>query len=551
MGLKFLLHKHKRVAAVAIVATVFGVLGFMRFGVFNRTQGATRLPASTPPVAAEQSDLYKQHPGSVFLTLSSHFHTKGTMHTGDNDKQYITDVFGLIIQNAHEIAKSDYDEDNKWTYYAFLVAALTVPFHESQLMHFRSSLGKKCYWKTNAGLKLKQFRPAYWLFTEYLRDPQFPIVPDCGRLEADSAYTQILASYQLLDMGVMQLNFNYNQDHVISGGFFDLNATIKHGLGYLYDGFSQIRLTYSRYSCIKSGKFLNFSNLIRGTWAGKYNAGGVTKGKVCRFSSKSDPRDTNFLMNLKKVLCEDGDYYWKEKKKLCYDAKKKTASAFYRKGVSHYHKYLEGVEKEALDEIVENFFKNTNKREALKKVLEKGYNQVALDPEVIVEHKNPTHWLWSRAVNIRSAPDAKAHKCGKIDNPTRWLSVVILSEEEGDWYKIQLRDDSLFLDTKSKCPKDSEYYIWGKEINKRNPGPVIALGEVTSNILNVRVEKPSGRVIEVLSQGDKVGITQLEILKKSDAPWYRIAPHGGWVYGKYIKIIPDGEIDILGPNNSD
>ncbi len=298
-----------------------------------------------PQVNEARSKVYNRDHW-MYLTLSPSVKTYGFAHTGENDEEYFRALFGKILQEAHVQAFELYDAGNYEAYYSFLVLALAVPFHESGVRHFRSNtpqLAKRsrgCIDRANKGRLLFTKAGGKYLirnpevkhknFIEMFRGQEETILPDCSQFSEDEPVVQLLSSGFQEDMGLFQLNFTHHPIPFLDKDIFDLTKTIRYGLGFLYQGYKKLLFTYNKYSCLKEDNgHLDFYNLGRGLWGGRYNSGSFRKS--CRFRDGTGFwafNDYEFLKHYEKLIL---------------------------KKESSYHKYLSGVEKEALDDLIGKF----------------------------------------------------------------------------------------------------------------------------------------------------------------------------------------------------
>ena len=306
---------------------------------------------------------------NVWLTLAPEARTVGPQlayvkdKVTKNEQNYMRLIFGYILQKAHQLAFEDYystcenqeDVDNNgaecktpmnYTYFAFLVGALTVPYHESYLNHFRiNDSEKNCDSRSNT-LKNAQNRTVRSIFNEKYKDEEnsFEILPSCDYFFPDESTLQVVSSAKMFDLGIMQMNAFYHKDAINPHNYLNIYNFIDIGLNYYYNGdgnngFNYIRqkihARYKRCSFRTSpfsshkGSTPNFLyGLIRGSWH-RYNLGSPTAENVCTFSTNSG-KSKSFRRSLNAVI---------------------------KNNSSLYHTYLpEGSdERRALNEIVYNF----------------------------------------------------------------------------------------------------------------------------------------------------------------------------------------------------
>lgn len=134
----------------------------------------------------------------------------------------------------------------------------------------------------------------YRHFIKYLKSGETPFIADCDNVANDQVIRQIIRGADGTDIGPVQLSLRWHYDKYLAKKMYlSLKETFKYGLNFIHVGFkkayydadkvkgSRNKTKKSSYSClVSSDKSINYTNLVRGTWAGKYNQGQIKK--ACR-----------------------------------------------------------------------------------------------------------------------------------------------------------------------------------------------------------------------------------------------------------------------------
>jgi hypothetical protein len=219
--------------------------------------------------------------------------------------QYNDAVFRSLISSASEIG-SELAEVDTSIYVAWLVQALAVSTHESHWAHFRMlrPLGDRCQENLNSGVRHQEKSPRLGeLFQKYLR----PISGSCQDFRKDRPSLQLVASSDLESVGIFQIALRWHlAEYVDTGDFLNVERSIHYGLRYLYKGFSALVRNSDRFPCLSEHELESEAfrrALVRGTWAGHFNSGQVSK--ACRFTNAQSPwvkNDQNFVRSLNDLL---------------------------------------------------------------------------------------------------------------------------------------------------------------------------------------------------------------------------------------------------------
>lgn len=229
--------------------------------------------------------------------------------------QYATSLVALIIKEADAKAHKYLDAGDTKAYYAFLAMSLTVPLHEGLYIHFRNVDGNVCNATANsADLVKKTGGTNYKIFNEYFKNPNRPYFPNCEDMKATIGVNQMIRGSDGTDLSIMQVSIRWHFDDFLANKKYESVATtFNYGFSLLINGFDPVYRNIDDYKCLLDtgrllkNKKINYINLIRGIWAGKYNSGSIKK--TCRFADMNSPykaHDIGFAKNLDKILNFNG-----------------------------------------------------------------------------------------------------------------------------------------------------------------------------------------------------------------------------------------------------
>lgn len=266
--------------------------------------------------------------------------------------RYVSNVIRLILKEADNRAKKYLEAGDTEAYYTFLTLALTVPMHEGLYLQFRNIDENLCLEKVNSGERIKKLnKNTFQIFSRYLKSGDKPFIPDCETLSSEKSSTQIIRGGDGSDLTMMQLSMRWHVDDFLAlKKYENVQKTLQYGMEILINGFDTVYRNVDQYECLSKNNKINYINVIRGVWAGKYNSGSIKK--TCRFSNKNSPykmHDINFVHNLNKILNFN--------ETLNVDIVGKFA--------------INKQESDAISEIIMNLHNKTNNRVALPKLLER------------------------------------------------------------------------------------------------------------------------------------------------------------------------------------
>lgn len=521
-------------------------------------------------------------PGKAgYFALSPAFKFVGPLFSEEKGSEYVKEVFGLLVQAANYIASefSHPGYNDNFTYWAFLVAALVVPHHESKLMHARIATENlpgvpKCsadFNELGGAIGSASMRPV--LETIY-RQQSEPIFPNCSVVNKESQVEQVMLSkYNGCDMGCMQINAPTFREALMPEIYMNLNNTIRFGLFHLYSKFKDIHMNFQKYPCmvkeglpgIKDVRPSFLYNLIRGTWGGGYNIGNTLPGSVCRFTNPAHedyPYDEDFKKALDTLVLSDS---------------------------SIYHKYLpEGtLERQALDEIVYNFrsaFTRSVEREksaSVQTVAQTDYFSKYLDRD----NKNSVaanYYITIPTLVFRHGPtyDPK-YVCGKIHssglkskNPqpnvhveTEWQYNNYITGKNENWARVKISPFANGIEFTSKesfCygkKRGDLYYVDANLVSKvesKDLSNADLVGVVSRNPVNPNIREfysLDSSIIATVVAGSSLNIVEVATetirvrssdgsLKKRGVLWYKVLiPKGngkfGWISEQSFDFVSE------------
>lgn len=260
----------------------------------------------------------------MFYTINPTGHVAGPiyrdMDSAEEKSKYGTALVSLILKEANGKAKKYLEAGDTQAYYAFLALSLTVPLHEGLYVHFRNVDGDDvCRANANNGeLAQKGGETVYKIFNDTFKVPGNSYFPNCEDMNKKVGINQIIHGADGTDLSVMQVSIRWHFDDFLANKKYEnVQETISYGLQHLLNGFDPVYRNVGNYKCIYESpgfmrKFskkskINYINLIRGVWAGKYNSGTLTQ--TCRFADSNSPfknHDIGFAKNLDKIIKFDG-----------------------------------------------------------------------------------------------------------------------------------------------------------------------------------------------------------------------------------------------------
>ena len=275
---------------------------------------------------------------------------------GDVKSKYVSNLVRIILKEAHIKAEKYLEAGDTQAYYAYLTLALTVPLHEGLYIHFRSVDGDVCNIEANNAELIKSSGDVnYKIFNQYFKNPTRPYFPNCETMSGTSGIKQMIRGGDGTDLSIMQISIRWHFDDFLANKKYESVAkTLNYGFNHLLSGFDPVYRNIADYKCLIDPislikrKKINYINLVKGIWAGKYNSGSITQ--TCRFADPDSvfkKHDIGFSRNLDKILNFSNsispDYIGEIK--------------------------LEGDSAQAIKEIVSNLKNNKNMRTALSRVL--------------------------------------------------------------------------------------------------------------------------------------------------------------------------------------
>jgi hypothetical protein len=268
--------------------------------------------------------------------------------------KYGTSLVTLIIKEADAKARKYLEAGDTQAYYAFLALGLTVPLHEGLYVHFRNVDGDVCNVNANnSELVRKSGETNFKIFNQYFKNPARPYFPNCEAMNRTTGVNQMIRGGDGTDLSLMQVSIRWHFDDFLANKKYEsVSQTLNYGLSHLLSGFDPVYRNVADYPCISGTMFakkkINYLNLIRGIWAGKYNSGSIAQ--TCRFADPNSPykkNDIGFARNLEKILNFNG-----------------IISPDFIGSLR-----IDGNTAEAVREIIGNLKNNTNKHIALDNIL--------------------------------------------------------------------------------------------------------------------------------------------------------------------------------------
>lgn len=284
----------KIIESTLAIATVFMTMGSLQAE--ERIKRLDRMMYTINPTAKMSGPVYRD------------------MGTSEEKSKYGADLVTLILKEADIKARKYLDAGDTQAYYAFLALSLTVPLHEGLYVHFRNVDGDVCHVDANNGnLVKKGSSTTYKIFMDTFKAAGNSYFPDCEDMSKRVGVNQMIHGADGTDLSVMQVSVRWHfEDFLANKKYESVQQTVNYGLSHLLNGFDPVYRNVEEYKCIAETGFMkkkkvNYINLIRGIWAGKYNSG--TLKQTCRFADPASPykgHDIGFARNLDKILNFNG-----------------------------------------------------------------------------------------------------------------------------------------------------------------------------------------------------------------------------------------------------
>ena len=229
--------------------------------------------------------------------------------------KYASALISLILKEADGEAKKYLEAGDTQAYYAYLVLALTVPLHEGMYIHFRNVDGDVCNVNANNAELVKKSGPINLkIFNNYFKNPARIYFPNCEEMNVKTGVNQMIRGGDGTDLSIMQISIRWHFDDFLANRKYEeVSRTLNYGFTLLLNGFDPVYRNVADYKCILESdtffgkKKINYINLIKGIWAGKYNSGSIAR--TCRFTDPDSPyknHDIGFAKNLDKILNFNG-----------------------------------------------------------------------------------------------------------------------------------------------------------------------------------------------------------------------------------------------------
>lgn len=526
--------------------------------------------------------------------------------TEENKQKYVQNLFGYIVKIASDHYKktegylsSKYfgvgdfkfypyveGSDENYSFYAFIITALSIFQHESRITHFRKVPASYCSQKKNDLTYSKSKntymgRYSHQVQESTFRNPYKTLTPNCEDLSDQETVNQLITSSNHDDFGIGQLNIYYHPLVVSEDYAFNVYNNIDYAVDYMLEGFNRVRniIEYIKIENTHNGKFKHcdfwshpfsggrlldkpFYNLVRATWAGTYNHGAPSDAeKVCRFA-QSNNHDNGFKQSLDSIVINENSFY---------------------------HRYLpeNSIERKALDEIVFNFkniFKSGKQKETnlflnilANNSYRKAHPSIANHPEDSLESNyESSHFLITQNyANFRMIkPETDETKvCGQVQQiaSTQDTSLKVVGsytnyknkEFNGDtWYAVVFPKYAPFVSYNEDpdCLDESKnlYTEDGSKIFMIHSSLLIPIetkvkykGVLSKKITTMNIYKHhsyNSGIVDIIIQkrnnnNDHIEVEILNIIDRNNNPqWYYIKTstyNFGWIPAKYVEEVVD------------
>ncbi len=486
------------------ILSIFSVL-LIVFSIFYFVvRDSPRGPASDT-TSGEMSVLYDKF--TRFATLSPHVQIEEPVLKQNNDSEYLTEVFKILMDEADKTSERFAFKNSQFLKNIFRLATLSIPFHESSLIHFRQAEISMCDDTANSFKKIKNsmnensdLKSIYTGFINTLEAP-FPKCWELPKLLDSHQKTdlkQIFMSNDLSDMGMMQINFKAHPEFFLRGGIFHLDYTIRYTMEMIAKGLERLSQNAGQYKCLKNPETFH-TNLVRSVWASSYNGYGRSERAVCRYNYPDHlyySNDVMFQKNLKHIINSEN---------------------------SLYRKFLMPTQREQFIKLLSDLEKNSQSYIAsLKgyrsKVVKEIASQYALSTDEIFVLNGPK-------LNIRVGIGADKKKCGTLEmvsseDPLRFK--VLAKSSDDKWLKIKNEGFDEYLLPDQECVEKDFFWIWKNTTISLNSFKYGFGGIINGKVANIYDTKDGDTVIHKLSGGVKVTVINRVLLRDSGEKRYLI-----------------------------
>lgn len=416
-------------------------------------------------------------------------------------QKYTAAVYGALITSAHQWTlryKDDFFTNKgyaKDAYWAFLLAAISVPHHESNLVHFAKRLAKQCsdFRNTTEWMNPKHSHirdTKQWVLNkrgerqlkitesaeekkEILSDFYYvkngPVFPECKYLNHTDFVKQLLVSNA--DAGVMQINLDqhksmrepdallnvYRHIEYILKGWIDEFPTLykeRHSKYYVLseDGTGEIECSLESTPYLFRGGTQSSSilGLVQGLWGGKHNTGNTDVDSICRFQYGNDSRkrDEHFRFQTLYPILDLSELVQHHENNNGEIVKRRFISiydTYLVKGTPEYKSFME------IRNTIAAFHKTPGTKKALipeaQISLFNKYKEIIQDSGIAIETQNLTgpmkqgnYYLNGKELPLYFAPSEQ-----------RPLQCGIVQPEEGQYFLVNAKEDDI-IHTEVKLP---------------------------------------------------------------------------------------------------
>jgi hypothetical protein len=528
---------------------------------------ANQLAAPTAKGALFKRRLLPEAPSSIFVTLNEDTRLSGPIrHKDGDDRAYTGAVFQLITEEAVKLSSFFLKEGRPQPFWAFLVGALTVPYHESKLQHFRLPLREPfCVDRMNSGSVLSAKSPSLFeIFEKFMKSPPEPIAPDCVADEAREKRPQLIGSFDLLSNGIMQINFLAHPDYLSSLDFLDVRRTVRSGLTQYLTGYKTVLADVLKHPCLLSlspegQSVVDYRNLVRGAWAGPYNNGSASR--ACRFVALDDPRQTTIKLtdlDRKWAAANDGPFLDDLNDVL------DSVNGFFAQNLNSPQKeiYQLLVDEFTLlrqpDSGADSAAKLQADAEELEQKLRAAAQAVASElnespqsaresqlagkPQARQVEEKPIRYL-RRSAQFYSRPVADdAFALGGLVAYGEPLTLRIIHEDD-DWTEFELPEAvsrGLTDENCAFCKAGTRYFVSSDVVT--SDMTVIGIYQVVSLQKPLLVHAAASRgstIVDTVKSGEVLEVVAMSRNQGESSPWLKLFDEQGrtrWVYGQYLKL---------------
>ncbi len=234
-------------------------------------------------------------------TISSDLKVQGPVLRPGQENQYVTEIFRELVRGVHRSIERDFSPSRP-AYWAFLLGALAIPYHESRLIHFREARHQReCNDDIQRGRAQAKDSVLVQKLEQHLLNDKDTVLEPCSQINiGKDKNKQLIASSNYRSLGLFQINMLWHPVFMRERDYLSVVKTIDYGISLYKNGF--LGSLFDKPSCVHSfasNREEWSKRLVRASWAGWFNSG--KQENACRFE-KMKAEDVKFEADLNELL---------------------------------------------------------------------------------------------------------------------------------------------------------------------------------------------------------------------------------------------------------